>query len=153
MFLWKVRQAVENTVAIQETRKNERKGVPRNMRKLYKERGGKPDDFQNSRGRILKEAVVRVEHLFGQQKEPLSGHTPIVQSLLRLKLDPETGLEDVRPLQRHDAPVRLLKDVVPVELHLKAVGDVRLPDTDHINTGLAKHRCDTLTCVKYYTSN
>lgn len=31
---------------------------------------------------VLKETVVGVEHLFGQQEEPFSGHAPIVKTFL-----------------------------------------------------------------------
>lgn len=78
------------------------------------------------RGRVFKEAVVWVEHLLGEQEEPLPGHAAVVQALLRLELDPQPRLQNVWPLQRHDAPVRLLEDVGPVKLHLKAVGNVSL---------------------------
>ena len=40
-------------------------------------------------GGILKEAVVRVEHLFGQEVEPLTRHTTIVQTHLTVKLNPQ----------------------------------------------------------------
>ena len=84
--------------------------------------------YKHSRGGVLEEAVVGVEHLLGQQEEPLAGHAPVVQPLLQLELDPEPRLQDVGPLQGHDAAVRLLEDVVPVQLHLEAVGNVRLDE-------------------------
>lgn len=82
------------------------------------------------RGRVFKQAVVGVEHLLGEQEEPLPGHTAVVQALLRLKLDPQPCLQNVWPLKRHDAPVRLLEDVGPVKLHLKAVGNVSLGEKE-----------------------
>lgn len=36
----------------------------------------------NLRGRVFKQAVIRVKHLFGEQEEPFSSHTSIVQPLL-----------------------------------------------------------------------
>lgn len=78
------------------------------------------------RGRVFKEAVVGVEHLLGEEEEPLPGHAAVVQALLRLELDPQPRLQHVGPLEGHDAAVRLLEDVGPVQLHLKAVGNVSL---------------------------
>lgn len=66
------------------------------------------------RGGVFKQAVIRIEHLLGEEEEPLSGHAAVVKSFLRLKLDPQPRLQDVGPLQRHDTAVRLLKDVVPM---------------------------------------
>ena len=40
-------------------------------------------------GRILKQAVVRVEHLFRQEVEPFSRHSSIVQAHLTVKLNPQ----------------------------------------------------------------
>lgn len=82
------------------------------------------------RGRVFKQAVVGVEHLLGEQEEPLPGNTAVVQALLRLKLDPQPRLQNVWPLKGHDAPVRLLEDVGPVKLHLKAVGNVSLGEKE-----------------------
>lgn len=78
------------------------------------------------RGRVFKQAVVGVEHLLGEEEEPLPGHAAVVQAFLRLKLDPQPRLQNVGPLEGHDATVRLLEDVVPVQFHLKAVGDISL---------------------------
>lgn len=42
----------------------------------------------NLRGRILKQPIVRVEHLLGHEEEPLSGQAAVVQAFLSLKLHP-----------------------------------------------------------------
>lgn len=52
----------------------------------------------DSRGRILKQSVVRVEHLLGHEEEPLSGHATVVQSFFSLELHPQTCLQQVCPL-------------------------------------------------------
>lgn len=61
--------------------------------------------------RVLKETVVGVEHLMGQQEEPLPGHTTIVKTLLSLELD-EQPLFQVLWLQPHDLVERILKEVL-----------------------------------------
>lgn len=50
------------------------------------------------RGGVFKQAVIRIEHLLGEEEEPLSGHAAVVKSFLRLKLDPQPRLQDVGPL-------------------------------------------------------
>ena len=47
------------------------------------------------RGRVLEEAVVRVEHVLREQVEPFSGQAAVVQTHLVVKLDPQLRLEDV----------------------------------------------------------
>lgn len=56
------------------------------------------DIKRDSRGRILKQSVVRVEHLLRHEEEPLPGHAAIVQSLFSLKLHPQSCLQQVCPL-------------------------------------------------------
>ena len=46
-------------------------------------------------GRVLEEAVVRVEHVLGEQVEPFPGQAAVIQTHLVVKLDPQLRLEDV----------------------------------------------------------
>lgn len=81
---------------------------------------------RDSRGGIFEQSVVWVEHLFGHEEEPLSGQAAIVQSLLSFKLQPQARLQQLRPLHREDAAVRVLQHSVASDLHLKAVRDISL---------------------------
>lgn len=81
---------------------------------------------RDSRGRILKQSIVWVEHLLRHEEEPLPGHTTIVQSLFSLKLHPQSCLQQVCPLDWEDASVGVLQHVVSFNPHLKAVWDVSL---------------------------
>lgn len=88
------------------------------------------------RGRIFEKSIVWIEHLFGHEEEPLPGHAPIVQSLLSLKLHPQSRLQEVSPLNCKDASVRVLQHSVSPQLHLKAVWDVSLPQKETlVSTG------------------
>lgn len=78
------------------------------------------------RGRIFKQPIVWVEHLFGHEKEPLPGQASIVQSLLSFKVQPQAGLQQLRPLHSEDASVGVLQHSITSDLHLKAVRDVSL---------------------------
>lgn len=79
-----------------------------------------------SRSRILKQSVVRVEHLLGHKEEPFPGNAAIVQSFLSFKLDPESCLQQVCPLHWEDASVGILQHRISPQLHLKTIWDVRL---------------------------
>lgn len=59
----------------------------------------------NLRSRILKQPIVRVEHLLGHEEEPLPGQATVVQSFLSLKLHPQSCFQQVWPLHREDASV------------------------------------------------
>ena len=72
---------------------------------------------------ILKETIVWIEHLVGQEKEPLSaiinilsinteiaptyvpGYSSIIQALFSLKLDPESGFQVGLVFAGHDGTV------------------------------------------------
>lgn len=84
--------------------------------------------MRHSRGRVLKQPIIRVEHLLGNEEEPFSGHASVVQALLSLELHPQPGFQEVGPLDRQDAPVRVLQDGVASQLHFEAVGDVGLEE-------------------------
>ena len=45
--------------------------------------------------RVLEKAVVRVEHVLGEQVEPFPGQAAVIQTHLVVKLDPQLRLEDV----------------------------------------------------------
>ncbi len=90
------------------------------------------------RGRVFKQPIIRVKHLLGEQEEPFSGHAPVVQAFLRFKLYPQTSLQTVGFLQGHDSSVRLLKDVIPVQLHLKTVRNICLWERDSNNSFILK---------------
>lgn len=81
---------------------------------------------RDSRGRILKQAVVWVEHLLGDEEEPLPGYPSVVKALLPLKFQPETRFQQVGTRYRQDASVRILQDRISSYLHFEAVGDVGL---------------------------
>lgn len=81
---------------------------------------------RDSRGGILKQAVVWVEHLLGHEEEPLPGYPSVVEALLPLKFHPETCLQQVGTRYRQDASVRILQDCVSSYLHFEAVRDVGL---------------------------
>lgn len=76
------------------------------------------------RGRIFEQPVIRVKHFFGDEEEPFPSHASIVQPLLALKLHPEAGLQQIRPLDGQNPAVRVLQDSVPSHIHLEAVRDV-----------------------------
>ncbi len=42
-------------------------------------------------GGIFEEAVVGIKHLLGEQIEPLTGDTPVVQARLVVELDPQAA--------------------------------------------------------------
>lgn len=102
----------------------------------------------HSRGRVLKQPIIRVEHLLRDQEEPLPGHAPVVQPFLRLELDPETRLQKVRLLQGHDASVGLLKYTASVQLHLETVRNVSLGKNTHKHTH--KHEHTHKQCCSVY---
>ena len=78
------------------------------------------------RSRVFEETVVGVEHLLGEQVEPLSGQSAVVQSDLVVELDPQLRLQDVHLVRRKlDLPVRVLQDVLPADLDLELVGHAR----------------------------
>lgn len=76
--------------------------------------------------RVLKETVVRVEHLLGQQVEPLARQPTVIQPCLALKLHPQLRLEQVHLGDRVDDPVRVLQDRRPPDLDVDLVRDVGL---------------------------
>jgi len=80
----------------------------------------------DSRGRVLKQSVVWVEHLLGHEEEPLSGQATVIQSFFSLKLHPQSSLKQVCLLYSEDASVGVLQHRVSSQLHLKAVWDVGL---------------------------
>ena len=51
-------------------------------------------------GRVLKEAVVGVEHLLGQKVKPLPSQSAVVEADLVVKLDPQLCLQDVNLVRR-----------------------------------------------------
>lgn len=72
--------------------------VTNGVTKAKRQRYGRDKSIRvscDSRGRVLEEAVVGVEHLLGEQVEPLSGHPAVVEPLLSVKLHPQARLEDV----------------------------------------------------------
>lgn len=87
-----------------------------------------PSDKRGShlRRRILKEPVVGVKHFPGEQEEPFSGNPSVVQAFLPLKLYPQPGLQALCLLHRDNSAVGVLKDVVPVKLQFKLIGNISL---------------------------
>lgn len=81
---------------------------------------------RDSRGRVFKQAIVRVEHLLGHEEEPLPGYPSVVKSLFALKFHPETCFQQVGTRNWEDASVRILQDRVSSYLHFKAIRDVGL---------------------------
>ena len=60
-------------------------------------------------GRVLKQSVVRVEHLMGEQVEPLSSQSSIIQASLSLKLHIQSRLQYLYISNIHDVIIGVLK--------------------------------------------
>lgn len=82
-------------------------------------------------GRVLEQPIVRIEHFFGQQIEPLPRQTAIVQPGLAFELNPQFGLEQFRFGDGVDDTVRVLQDRHPSDLDFDLVGDVGLQLVEH----------------------
>lgn len=71
--------------------------------------------------RVQEQAVVRVQHLVGQQVEPLPRHAPVIESVLPLELDHQSFAEVFRT-HFDDLSVRLFEDLLSTHLQSAVPG-------------------------------
>lgn len=80
---------------------------------VHKRRHGRHLDGVGVVGRVLEEAIVRIEELPRQQEEELPGRAAVVQALLAVERDVQLALLEVLLRGRHDLTEGVLEEVVP----------------------------------------
>jgi len=76
-------------------------------------------------GRVLEQAVVRVEQFAGEQEEELARGSAVVQALLRVPQHGEAAALQVLLVGRHDAAEGVLQQVAAADVQSERK---RLPD-------------------------
>ena len=82
--------------------------------------------MEDSPGGVLKQTVVRAEHLVREEVEPLPGQPPVVQPLLPSKLDVEPRVEVAEVAHVGHRTEAVLKQIVSTNRHFQEVWITRL---------------------------
>ena len=80
----------------------------------------------DSPGGVLKQTVVRAEHLMREKVEPLPGQPPVVQPLLPSKLNIEPRVEVAEVAHVGHRSEAVLKQIVPTNRNFLEVWNTRL---------------------------
>ena len=83
-----------------------------------------------SPGGILKETIVRAEHLVGEKEEPLASQSAIVQTRLPRKFDVESRVEASEGLHVCHHSETVLKDMLAANWELQEVGGSGLEEEE-----------------------